>query len=276
MLRRIRLRGPGDGLTAEFESFVTAGGDALLRYATFQTIASAHPHIAWPDWPEALRQPESRAVTLFAQRHARSLRFALYLQWLADRQFGDAAACARKRTRVRFCRDLAVGAAPDGAESWSTQGALARGVSIGAPPDPFAAAGQVWHLPPPIPEAMLGEGYAGFRALVRANTRHAGALRIDHVMGLARLFWIPEGAGAGEGAYVRYPLDDALGVLAQESVRAQCAIIGEDLGTVPEGFRGPRCRRRAVLPAAVVPARRRGISRAGTLRGQGAGVHLDP
>jgi len=110
-------------------------------------------------------------------------------------------------------------------------------VSIGAPPDPFAEAGQIWSLPPPIPEAQIDEGYDGFRALIRANVRHAGVLRIDHVMSLMRLFWIPDGARGGDGAYVSYPLEDLLGVLALESMRARCAIVGEDLGTVPEGFR---------------------------------------
>jgi len=232
------LRGPADGLNEDFERFVAAGSDMLRRFATFEAIAAAHPDVAWPHWPDALREPDSRPVAQFAQRHARSVRFALYLQWLADRQLGAAAAQVREGgLAFGFCRDLAIGAAPDGAESWATQGSLARGAWIGAPPDPFAAGGQVWHLPPPLPDALEGDGYETFRALVRANMRHAGALRIDHVMGLARLFWIPDGAGAAEGAYVGYPLDDLLGVLAQESVRAQCAIIGEDLGTVPEGFR---------------------------------------
>ena len=110
-------------------------------------------------------------------------------------------------------------------------------MSIGAPPDPFSPTGQNWSLPPPIPHAMPASACAGFRELVAANMRHAGALRIDHVMGLARLFWIPDGATAADGAYVEYPLDALLGVLAQESERARCLVVGEDLGTVPEGFR---------------------------------------
>jgi len=230
-------RGRDDGLVLEFDRFLRAGNASLLRFATFEAISAVH-RIPWASWPEALRQPEGRAVAEFGQSHAREIRFAMYLQWLADRQLGLAAANARDRgLAFGYCRDLAVGAAPDGAEAWSMQATLARGVSIGAPPDPFAAAGQVWNLPPPIPEAQADEGYAGFRELIRANARHAGALRIDHAMGLSRLFWVPDGARCADGAYVNYPLDDLLGVLALESERARCIIIGEDLGTVPEGFR---------------------------------------
>ncbi len=231
-------RGRDDSLVAEFDRFVGAGGATLTQFATFEAIAALHPDSAWTQWPAALQQPDGRAVADFAQKHASRVRFALYLQWLADRQLGDAAAASRASgLSFGFCRDLAVGAARDGAESWSTQAALARGVSIGAPPDPFAAAGQVWSLPPPLPEAQYDDGYDGFRTLIRANVRHAGLLRIDHVMSLSRLFWIPDGAAGAVGAYVRYPLDDLLGVLALESVRARCAIVGEDLGTVPGGFR---------------------------------------
>ena len=231
-------RGSMDDLVAQFDRFVRAGGSALIRFATFEAIAAVHPNTAWPDWPQGLRQPEGRAVADFVERHASRVRFALYLQWLADRQLGDAAAVSRADgLAFGLCRDLAVGAARDGAEAWSTQDTLARDVSIGAPPDPFSAAGQIWSLPPPIPGAMRDEGYDGFRTLIRANVRHAGWLRIDHVMSLTRLFWIPDGAAGADGAYVSYPLDDLLGVLALESLRARCAIVGEDLGTVPEGFR---------------------------------------
>jgi len=235
--RTFERRGRDDGLAREFERFVNAGGAELMRFATFQSIADVH-NGPWINWPSALRRPDGDGVSEFARNNASGVRFALYLQWLADRQLGNAAEALRGcGLAFGLCRDLAVGAAPDGAEAWATQASLAHGVSIGAPPDPFAALGQVWNLPPPLPEAQAEDGYEAFRALIHANVRHAGALRIDHVMGLARLFWVPDGASGAEGAYVRYPLDDLLGVLALESHRARCTIIGEDLGTVPEGFR---------------------------------------
>ena len=224
-----------DPLVREFGSFVAAGGERLRRFAAFEAISATRPGVPWQRWPGELRRPDDPGVARFAARHARDVHFAMYLQWLADRQLAQAA--RDSGLAIGFYRDLAIGAAPDGAEAWSTQATLARGVSIGAPPDPLGPEGQVWNLPPPLPDALDAGGYEGFRALIAANARHAGALRIDHVMGLARLFWVPDGATATEGAYVRYPFDDLLGALALESVRANCLIVGEDLGTVEEGFR---------------------------------------
>jgi glycogen operon protein len=227
-----------DPLAVEFEAFVQAGGAALREFATFEAIAAAHPRVPWQRWPAALRSPGAPHVAEFALQHARDLRFACYLQWQADRQLRDVAAKARAAGLAHgLYRDLAIGAAADGAEAWSNVDALARGVSIGAPPDPFSPTGQVWDLPPAIPHRLTATAYAAFRELLAANMRHAGALRIDHVMGLARLFWVPEGARAGDGAYVAYPFDDLLAVLALESHRARCLVVGEDLGTVPEGLR---------------------------------------
>ncbi|MFO1309536.1 MAG: glycogen debranching protein GlgX [Burkholderiales bacterium] len=232
-------RRPGaDPLVAEFDRFVAAGGPPLRQFAIFEAIAAAHPRVPWQRWPDDLRRPDAPGVADFAGRHARDIRFALYLQWLAERQLDAAAGRARAGgLTLGFFRDLALGAAPDGAEPWANPGTYAQGASIGAPPDAFSPTGQVWNLPPPNPEAMAASACAAVRDLFVANMRHAGALRIDHVMGLSRLFWIPEGAGAAEGAYVGYPLDALLGVLAIESVRARCLVVGEDLGTVPEGFR---------------------------------------
>ena len=156
---------------------------------------------------------------------------------------------ARRGWTIGFYRDLAVGAAPGGAESWAHARELAPGVSIGAPPDPFAAQGQNWNLPAPNPLAGAREGWTGLSALYRANMRHAGMLRVDHAMGLQRLFLIPDGARAAEGAYLAYPLDDLIGHIALESQRARCMVVGEDLGTVPEGFR-------ARLTRATIPGMR--------------------
>ncbi len=227
-----------DPLVAEFDRFVATGGAPLSRFAIFEAIAGAQRGTPWHSWPATLRGPGTAGVADFAREHARPVRFALYLQWLADRQLAAAASQSRASgLAMGFFRDLAVGAAPDGAEPWANPAAFARGVSIGAPPDPFSPAGQNWNLPPPNPEHVLQSACAGFRDLVAANMRHAGALRIDHVMGLTRLFWIPDGAGAVDGAYVDYPLDALLCVLALESARARCLVVGEDLGTVPAGLR---------------------------------------
>ena len=248
----------------ELAAFIGAGGAALENFALFEALAEQHPGLAWTDWPEPLRSPGPAAET-FGQAHRWRVEFARFLQYLVDRELA-AAACP-----LGLYRDLAVGCAPDGAEAWANPKTLARGVSIGAPPDPFSAQGQIWCLPPPVPLALARAGYAPFAALLAANMRHACALRIDHAMGLTRLFWVPEGAGATEGAYVAYDLEAMLAEITLASARAGCLVVGEDLGTVPEGFRerlteaglfgtrvlwferdGPRFRPPASYPAAAV------------------------
>ena len=219
-----------------FTDFVAASGEALRRLANFDVIAEQQRSSHWQQWPENLRHPDDPALARFAAEHAAEVQFNCFLQYLADEQLAAAANAARS-AGVIFYRDLAVGSAPDGAEAWSRQDALMQGVSIGSPPDPFSAAGQVWSLPPPDPFAIAREGYAGFSALLTANMRHAGALRIDHVMGIERLFVVPDGASARDGAYVSYPRKDLLGLLALASERAKCLVVGEDLGTVPAGLR---------------------------------------
>jgi glycogen operon protein len=211
--------------------------DGLRRFATFETIANVLGTSDWKAWPEGLRHPTDPGVAAFAAKHSDAMQFHAFIQTLADEQLAAAAAAAKSDgLSIGFYRDLAVGAAPDGAEAWSAQDTLMHGVSVGAPPDPFSAAGQVWCLPPPDPVAMRRDGYASFNELLVANMRHAGALRIDHVMGLRRLFVVPDGAGAIDGAYVTYPLDDLLAQVALQSQRARCLVVGEDLGTVPEGM----------------------------------------
>jgi glycogen debranching enzyme GlgX len=211
--------------------------EALRRLAIHEAISEDLNSSHWQRWPAELRHPGYAGVAAFAAAHADTVQFNVFLQHLADRQLQEAATSAAADGLVLgFYRDLAVGAAPDGAEAWSNQDALMQGVSVGAPPDPFSVNGQVWSLPPPDPVAQRREGYAGFAALLEANMRHAGALRIDHVMGLQRLFVVPDGARAADGAYVSYPRADLLSQVALHSQRARCLVVGEDLGTVPEGL----------------------------------------
>ena len=222
----------------EFEAFEAYAGQALERFAAFQAISEARGGEEWRRWPAELRDAGHPGVTEFARAHPRRVRFHTWLQFLADRQLGAAADGAREAgLGLGFYRDLAIGTAPDGAEAWASSRELAQGVSVGAPPDPFSANGQIWHLPPQDPWRLRESGYRGLAGLLGANMRHAGGLRIDHVMGFARLFWVPDGASGPDGAYVAYPLQDMLGELALESARAKCFVVGEDLGTVPEGFR---------------------------------------
>lgn len=167
-----------------------------------------------------------------------TIEFLEWLQWVADEQLAKAAKVAADvGMQIGLYRDLAVGCDRSGAETWANPAAFLDRAQVGAPPDIFNPAGQDWGLPPFHPRALREEGYRSFVELIRANMRHAGGLRIDHVMGLQHLYCIPSGCNPDEGAYVAYPLDDLIGILALESQRHRCLVVGEDLGTVPEGFR---------------------------------------
>jgi len=225
----------------EFEAFRRAGGDVLERGCLFLAVREHFAGVAagnadWHHWPEAYRDPSGTAIKGFASEHADAVTFQAWLQFVADAQLGEAAAAARPMA-VGLYRDLAVGADRSGAETWENQSAVVDGAAVGAPPDIYNPPGQNWGLPPFNPRALRAEAYKSFIALLRANMRHAGGLRIDHVMALQQLYWIPTGLPASAGAYVRYPLEDLLGILALESERHQCLVVGEDLGTVPKGFR---------------------------------------
>jgi 4-alpha-glucanotransferase len=177
-------------------------------------------------------------VARFAAGQARRVRFHQWLQWQLDAQLAGAA------REIRLMTDLPVGFHPDGADAWAWQDVLAREVSVGAPPDPFNVLGQDWGLPPFVPHKLQAAGYGPFIETIRSALRHAGGLRIDHIMGLFRLFWIPWGSMPARGAYVRYPADELLAIVAVESHRAQAVIAGEDLGTVEEGVRAELAARR--------------------------------
>lgn len=234
-------RKPRSAAAAALREYERAAGDAVMRHCVFMAlrehfVAQRAEWADWRHWPAEFRDPQSAAVADFVARHGERVAFHVWLQQIADAQLKAAAAAAKSMT-IGLYRDLAVGANGAGAETWANQHAVVSGVHVGAPPDIYNPPGQDWGLPPFNPRALRDEGYRSFIDLVRANMRHAGGLRIDHVMALLHLYWIPEGMAPKDGAYVDYPVDDLLGVLALESHRQQCIVVGEDLGTVPPGFR---------------------------------------
>ncbi len=226
-----------------FERFVREEGEPLENFALFQALSEellrVFPHLwVWQEWPEPYRDPRSAAVAAFRAGQGDRIRFHQYLQWVAHEQLERAAArtCAAGMP-VGLYHDLALGSDRSGSDAWIFQDVLALGADSGCPPDAFAPEGQNWGLPPINPRRLRASGYTMFIALLRNNLTYGGALRLDHVMGLFRLFWIPRGLPASAGAYVRYPAEDLLGILALESLRHKAIIVGEDLGTVPDSIR---------------------------------------
>lgn len=232
---RAHCTSPDDTRAAAFREFQAQGGRALRLHAVFEILHATAGHQVWAD--EYL-DPDSQAVADFADRHIVDVEFHEYLQWLLGEQIERVAEHARASgMRIGLSRDLAIGGDAFGSDVWRMPHAYGRDVSIGAPPDDFNLQGQVWGLPPWLPSCLEATAYADYIMALRANMHASGALRIDHVIGLMRLFWVSAGAAAVDGAFVRYPLHDLLAILALESVREGCVIIGEDLGTVPDELR---------------------------------------
>ena len=210
---------------------------ALRDFATWCALCEQHGN-DWRTWPESLRRPESPEVARARREAAERVRFHAWLQTLCDTQLAEGQAAARNAgMAVGVVHDLAVGADPGGADAWALQDALALGARIGAPPDTFNQQGQDWGMPPWHPRRLAELGYAPLRDMLRSLLRHAGGVRIDHVLGMFRLWWIPEGATARDGAFVSYDADALLGVIALEVERAGAIVVGEDLGTVPDQVR---------------------------------------
>ena len=226
-----------------FRDYVQQQGEALRLHALYDVLDqyfSTQPgnHWGWRSWPAEYHDVESATVRTFAQRHAKQIEFFMYLQWLATTQLSAVQQLARDSGMVLgLYGDVAVGVDPNGSEPWSNRSLYVEGVAVGAPPDPLALKGQDWGIPPQHPLQLTAQAYQPFIRMLRANMQSAGALRIDHVMTLCRLWWVPRGFEATEGVYVHYPLDDLMKLVALESVRNQCLVIGEDLGTVPDAMR---------------------------------------
>ncbi|WLI77971.1 4-alpha-glucanotransferase [Kosakonia sp. H02] len=234
-----RQRGDADEQFAAFQSFVQQEGESLYWQAAFDALHAFQVQEdklrwGWPAWPQAYQSIDSPQVKAFCQQHADDVNFYLWLQWLAYTQFAECWQTSQGYAMpIGLYRDLAVGVAEGGAETWCDRELYCLKASVGAPPDILGPLGQNWGLPPMDPHVMQARGYAPFVDLLRANMKNCGALRIDHVMSMLRLWWIPYGETADHGAYVHYPVDDLLAILALESQRHQCMVIGEDLGTVP-------------------------------------------
>ncbi|MBB5694579.1 4-alpha-glucanotransferase [Muricoccus pecuniae] len=226
-----------------FDAFRREGGEALESHARFEAL---HAHLYgrdpalwhWKSWPAEHRSPEAPGVAEFARAHAKEVSFHAFLQWIADRGLGAAQAAFKGAgAGIGLIADLAVGTDGGGSHGWSRQGQILSGVGVGAPPDIFSPLGQSWGIAAFSPRGLREGGYAAFLEMLRAAMRHAGGVRIDHAMGLARLWLVPEGASAADGAYLHFPVMDMLRLVALESRRHEAIVVGEDLGTLPEGFR---------------------------------------
>lgn len=230
---------PKNTAALAFADFRHTRGGALQRFALYQALSCRSGFGPdWRTWPERFRDPTSEAVTAFADEHASEISYHCFLQWEADIQLARCSeAVAKSAMRLGLCLDLAVGTGPMSSETWARQEGLIAGFYIGAPPDQWNERGQDWGLVASDPAHLATADYAAFRRVLAANMRHAQALRIDHILGLNRLFLVPAGGRALDGTYLRYPAEALADVVASESKRHRCVIIGEDLGTVPEGMR---------------------------------------
>lgn len=220
------------GRQAAYEHFLQEEGAGLVDFATWCALAEVHGTV-WSEWPEELRDPQSVAVQRARERLGERVDFYCWLQWVVDEQL---AAAQRRAVEagmpLGIIHDLAVGVHPDGADTWALQRVMASGVSVGAPPDPFNQQGQDWSQPPWRPDRLAEASYVPYRDMLRMILRHAGGIRVDHVIGLFRLWWVPDGSPPSEGTYVRFDHEALVGILALEAWRAGALVVGEDLGVV--------------------------------------------
>lgn len=226
---------------AAYRDFLAREGSALLDFATFvaldESVGREMGTTYWREWPERYRHPHNEGVAIFRRERANDVALHCWLQFELDRQLASAANAARSGgMALGLYQDLAVGSSGGGSDAWAFEELFRTGATIGAPPDYYAPEGQDWGMPPVDPNRLAASGYRYWILLVRHALAHAGALRIDHAMGLRRLYWVAAGQPPSQGAYVRYPEEALLGILALESRRHHAVMVGEDLGTVPPGF----------------------------------------
>ena len=222
----------GPGRDADLRAFLRREGEPLRTHATWMTIVARHGRDE-TTWPRGLRNPQSARTRSWQKAEAAEIDFHCWLQWLLDEQLAIAkTACERARMPYGIIHDLAIGAQSNGADVWADSQVYAHGVMVGAPPDEFNQSGQNWGSRPWRPDKLAETGYSSYRRILQGTLRHGHGLRIDHVMGLFRLWWIPEGRSADQGTYVGYDHEAMLGVLTLEAHRAGAVLIGEDLGTV--------------------------------------------
>jgi 4-alpha-glucanotransferase len=231
----------GHPLFEDFNSFRHAGGEALENHCRFEALRAESSALGisdnWHEWPEELKDPRGEAIRKFAAEHSELIGFHAFAQWLITRGLERVQVAARSSgMRIGLIADLAVGADGAGSQAWSRQDELLSALTVGAPPDILNRAGQSWGISAFSPDGLKRNGFRAFIEMLRANFAHAGGLRIDHVMGLQRLWVVPLGSPPAEGAYLNYPLDDMLRLLSLESWRHKAIVLGEDLGTVPEGL----------------------------------------
>lgn len=232
-------RARGTPRTRAYQEFVERAGELVLDFATFRAVEEAPATRArdWRQWPAPLRERGGGALREFRRAHEREVDFHVWCQFELDQQLASVAEAARRAgLAIGLYPDLALGSSPAGFDAWAFPRLFAGGATLGAPPDDYARQGQDWQLPPVLPGRLAEAGYAWFSRLLRAAFAHAGALRIDHVLGFQRQWWIPNGRPASAGAYVRFPVRDLLGILALESRRHRALVIGEDLGTLPRSL----------------------------------------
>lgn len=225
------------GRQADYEDYLSREGRGLGDFATWCALAEVHGPV-WSEWPEQLQDPTSDAVEKVAAELADRVDFYRWLQWVVDEQL----AAAQRRARdagmpLGIVHDLAVGVHADGADTWALQDVMGRGVSVGVPPDAFNQHGQDWSQPPWRPDRLAEVGYTPYRDMLRTVLRHSGGVRVDHVPGLFRLWWVPEGKSPADGTYVRFDHEALVGILALEAQRAGALVVGEDLGTVEPWMR---------------------------------------